>query len=99
MAGLNNKIRTDGLTAPFPKAMPASLTTDEASVSLLAQRRNALLLHLGGERLGTVRVIGQRAEIRRPQFTLNICPNRPTISSSKVVLTGGLVSCSGSRTG
>ena len=29
MAGLNNKTRTDGLTAPFPKAMPVILTTDE----------------------------------------------------------------------
>ena len=29
MAGLNNKIRTDGLTTPFPKAMPVILTTDE----------------------------------------------------------------------
>ena len=29
MAGLNNKIRTDGLTMPFPKAMPVILTTDE----------------------------------------------------------------------
>ena len=29
MAGLNNKIRTDGLTAPFPKAMPVILTTEE----------------------------------------------------------------------
>ena len=26
MAGLNNKVRTDGLTALFPKAMPVILT-------------------------------------------------------------------------
>ena len=29
MAGLNNKIRTDGLTTPFAKAVPAIQTTDE----------------------------------------------------------------------
>ena len=29
MAGLNNKIRSDGLTTPFPNAMPVILTTDE----------------------------------------------------------------------
>ena len=29
MAGLNNKTRTDGLNAPFPKAMPVILTADE----------------------------------------------------------------------
>jgi putative SOS response-associated peptidase YedK len=29
VAGLNNKIRTDGLTTPFPKAVPVILTTDE----------------------------------------------------------------------
>jgi putative SOS response-associated peptidase YedK len=29
VAGLNNKIRTDGLTIPSPKAMPVILTTDE----------------------------------------------------------------------
>ena len=29
MAGLNNKVRTDQLTALFPKAMPVILTTDE----------------------------------------------------------------------
>ena len=29
MAGLNNKIRTVGLTTHFPKAMPVILTTDE----------------------------------------------------------------------
>ena len=29
MAGLNNKVRTDGLTALFPKVMPVILTTDE----------------------------------------------------------------------
>jgi putative SOS response-associated peptidase YedK len=29
VAGLNNKIHTDGLTTPFPKAMPVILLTDE----------------------------------------------------------------------
>ena len=29
MAGLNNKVRTDQLTALFPKTMPVILTTDE----------------------------------------------------------------------
>ena len=29
MAGLNNKVRTDELTALFPKAIPVILTTDE----------------------------------------------------------------------
>jgi putative SOS response-associated peptidase YedK len=29
VAGLNNKIRTVGLTTPFPKAMPVILMTDE----------------------------------------------------------------------
>jgi putative SOS response-associated peptidase YedK len=29
VAGLDNKIRTDGLTTPFPKAIPVILTTDE----------------------------------------------------------------------
>jgi len=29
VAGLNNKVRTDGLTALFPKAMLVILTTDE----------------------------------------------------------------------
>jgi putative SOS response-associated peptidase YedK len=29
VAGLDNKIRTDGLTTPFPNAMPVILTTDE----------------------------------------------------------------------
>jgi putative SOS response-associated peptidase YedK len=29
VAGLNNKIRTVGLTTPFPKAMPVILSTDE----------------------------------------------------------------------
>jgi putative SOS response-associated peptidase YedK len=29
VAGLNNKTRTDGLTAPFPRAMPAILAADE----------------------------------------------------------------------
>jgi putative SOS response-associated peptidase YedK len=29
VAGLNNKVRTDGLTALFPKAMPVILLTDE----------------------------------------------------------------------
>jgi putative SOS response-associated peptidase YedK len=29
VAGLNNKIRTDGLTTPFPKAMPVILLTEE----------------------------------------------------------------------
>jgi putative SOS response-associated peptidase YedK len=29
VAGLNNKVHTDGLTALFPKAMPVILTTDE----------------------------------------------------------------------
>ena len=29
MAGLNNRVRTDRLSALFPKAMPAILTTDE----------------------------------------------------------------------
>jgi hypothetical protein len=27
VAGLHNKIRTDGLTTPFPKAMPVILAT------------------------------------------------------------------------
>jgi hypothetical protein len=29
VASLNNKIRPDGLTTLFPKAMPVILTTDE----------------------------------------------------------------------
>jgi putative SOS response-associated peptidase YedK len=29
VAGLNNQIRTDGLTTLFPKPVPAILTTDE----------------------------------------------------------------------
>ncbi len=29
MAGLNDKVCTDGLTSLFPKAMPVILTTDE----------------------------------------------------------------------
>jgi hypothetical protein len=40
VAGLDNKIRTDGLTTPFPKAMPVILTTDnERDVWMRALRR------------------------------------------------------------
>ena len=43
MAGLNNKIPTDGLTTHFPKAMPMILPTDEERV--IARHTATLLGH------------------------------------------------------
>ena len=39
MAGLDNKIRTDGLTTPFPKAVPVIMTTDEERDVWMRMRR------------------------------------------------------------
>jgi hypothetical protein len=60
VAGLDNKIRTDGLTTPFPKAMPVILTTDnERDVWMRALRRRRYRGHC---RMTALRIVMRGAE-------------------------------------